>query len=116
MSASEMGNKSFRFLISAFIWSLRAFDAPLVDRYIAFLVMGKLLLSRLKVLTALQEKSCQVSFKVVRYECVISTHVQSMTSLLLSPASPGFYHAVPPQLLAQVADRRLDRFFLRVGV
>lgn len=34
LSASLMGNKSFRFRISALIWSRRALDAPLVERYI----------------------------------------------------------------------------------
>ena len=34
LSASVMGNKSFRFRISALIWSRRALDAPLVERYI----------------------------------------------------------------------------------
>lgn len=33
LSASVIGNKSFRFRISALIWSRRALDAPLVERY-----------------------------------------------------------------------------------
>ena len=38
LSASDIGNKSFRFRISALIWSRRALDAPLVERY---MVIGR---------------------------------------------------------------------------
>lgn len=42
LSASDMGNKSFRFRISALIWSRRALDAPLVERYIVAGCCGEL--------------------------------------------------------------------------
>lgn len=41
LSASDMGNKSFRFRISALIWSRRALDAPLVERYIVARCCGE---------------------------------------------------------------------------
>lgn len=49
LSASEIGSKSFRFRISALIWSLRAFDAPFVDRYIVACYSGWLNSLDLKV-------------------------------------------------------------------
>lgn len=42
LSASDIGNKSFRFLISALIWSRRALDAPLVERYMVSVGVGRL--------------------------------------------------------------------------
>lgn len=111
-----MGNKSFRFLISVFIWSLRAFDAPLVDRYIVVTNTEDSFWASESVDYGASWENCEAPSQksLDAFTCVSSQHM-SRVRLLLSPASPKFPPAVPPQRLAQVADRRLYGSFLWVG-